>query len=63
MPRDAFTIEYTEDATGDRRRVRHEPRDDGGMDRIEDVRRGCDWRPLGREPVTDVVNSTTASGE
>lgn len=63
MPRDAFTIEYTEDATGDRRRVRYESRDDGGMDRVEEVRRGCDWRPLGREPVTGVVNSAPATTE
>lgn len=53
---DRFTIEYTDDATGDRRRVRFEPRD-GGMTRIEEVRRGCEWRPLGRERVSDVVHS------
>jgi hypothetical protein len=41
-------------ATGQRRRFRWEPRDDGTWARYEDEFDGGQWRPVGREVVDDV---------
>ncbi|WP_199237903.1 hypothetical protein [Halorubrum sp. GN12_10-3_MGM] len=42
-------------ARSSRRRIRFVERDDGpGWWRIDDEWTGCRWRPVGREPVTDV---------
>jgi hypothetical protein len=60
MTGDAFTVEYTP-ACAPRRRLRFEPRSDGaGWWRIEEEWTGCRWRPVGREPVDDVVCESDA---
>lgn len=48
-----FTIEFTGD--GRRRRHHYVDRPDGdGWFRYHEERRGCSWRPVGREPVSGV---------
>jgi len=41
--------------TGQRRRLRWEPRDDGTWARYEDEFDGGEWRPVGREVVGDLA--------
>jgi len=47
---DRFEFVY-EPARGPARRVRFEPRSDGGWLREVDIWNGCNWRPTGSEPV------------
>jgi len=49
-------VEYTDDS-GSRYRVVYEHRENGDWRRTEEVRRGCKWRPLGSETVSDVTLS------
>jgi len=56
-----FVVEYTPDGTT-RKRTRFEPRQYGpGWWRVSEEWTGCTWRPIGREPVTDVVVRRTVS--
>lgn len=50
---DAVCVEWTGIKT--RRRLRFEPRDAGGWERIEERKTADGWQPVGWEIVNDVV--------
>jgi len=54
--RTPVVVEYT-DESGSRYRVVYEPAENGAWERTVYRRRGCEWRPVGSEDVSDVTLS------
>lgn len=54
MTLDKFTVEWTETATGTKRRVSYGKTPSGDFTRLEEEHRDGDWRAVGIETVADL---------